>query len=355
MAFIDPRTEFAFKRIFGSAQSADLLVSFLNALLYDSQPVIEATTLRDPYLTVQLPGVQHSPLTTRAQLNGNNTCVVELQVLNLPTLGKRVLYNAAKSYGFQISREEVQRDVNPLLSLTVADFTMFEQSADVLSRFALQEVEKGFDYPNNELGLVFVELPKFQKELHQLETLADFWIYFLKNAEKLDTPPDPLRQVPEIRQAFELAREDLLNREEFDVYQQQLFFIADQRRSLSFGREEGLKEGVEMGKVQGIREGVQQGRTEGVQEGIQQGREEGYKEGVRQGKNQGMQLGRQEGVQLGQQGIVMRLLSRRFGKLEPEVQKSIKALSSDKLEALAEAAWDFITDLELREWLDANG
>ncbi|MEA5418463.1 Rpn family recombination-promoting nuclease/putative transposase [Spirulina sp. CCNP1310] len=355
MAFIDPRTEFAFKRIFGSAKSADLIVSLLNALLYESQPVIESTVVRDPYLTVQLPGVQHTPLTVRAKVNGGSACVIELQVLNLPTLGKRVLYNAAKSYGFQISREEVQRDINPLVALNIVDFTMFEQQPDVISRFTLQEVEKGFEYPNNELALVFVELPKFTKKLNELETMADFWIYFIQNAAKLETIPEPLRQVTEIRQAFALAREETLNREEFDILQQQLFFISDQRRSLVFGREEGLKEGVEMGKMQGVREGVEQGRELGIQEGIQVGRDEGYKEGIRQGKNQGIQVGRQEGIQQGQLGIIQRLLTRRFGKLESDVQAKLKALSGEQLEALAEAAWDFITDLELREWLDGHG
>ncbi|MDY7015439.1 MAG: PD-(D/E)XK nuclease family transposase, partial [Cyanobacteriota bacterium] len=35
MRFINPKTDYAFKKIFGSAESKDILISFLNALVYD--------------------------------------------------------------------------------------------------------------------------------------------------------------------------------------------------------------------------------------------------------------------------------------------------------------------------------
>jgi flagellar biosynthesis/type III secretory pathway protein FliH len=234
----------------------------------------------------------------------------------------------------------------------LADFVLFDEQSDYLSRFALKEVDRDFFYPQNELNLVFVELPKFNKAAEQLQTLGDAWLYFIKNAAQLEQLPPAIAQVAELQTAAELALEERLNREEFDLLQQELFFIADQRRSLSFGREEGLQEGIRAGKDQGIQEGLQRGREEGIQEGIQRGREEGYQEGIKQGQQKGIQQGRSEGIQMGQLGIVLRLLTRRFGKLEPPIQAKIQELSSEQLEALAEAAWDFITDIELSDWLN---
>jgi predicted transposase/invertase (TIGR01784 family) len=40
MLFINPKIDFAFKKIFGSKDSKDILISFLNALIYEAQPVI---------------------------------------------------------------------------------------------------------------------------------------------------------------------------------------------------------------------------------------------------------------------------------------------------------------------------
>ncbi|NEO83486.1 MAG: Rpn family recombination-promoting nuclease/putative transposase [Spirulina sp. SIO3F2] len=352
MALIDLRTDFAFKRVFGSPDSQSLLQSLLNALLYDGANEIEAITLQQSYRAAQMPGVQQVPLTVRAQLANQKSCIIEVQLLSLPTLGKRVLYNAAKSYSFQLSRETNQREILPLLTLNITDFEMFEGQSHYVSHFALREQAQGFEYPNNDLNLVFVELPKFNKRNEQLETVADQWIYFIKHAHQITQLPSGVAQIAELQQAYELAREDRLNREEFDILQQQLFFIADQRQSLSFGREEGLQQGIETGKQQGIQEGMQQGREAGIREGVQQGREAGFQEGIKQGQQKGLQQGRSEGVYLGQRGIVLRLLARRFGKLEPTVQAKIQELPGDRLEALAEAAWDFITDIELSDWLD---
>jgi len=49
MIFINPKTDFAFKKIFGSEQSKDILISFLNALLYDGHSIIQDLTILNPY------------------------------------------------------------------------------------------------------------------------------------------------------------------------------------------------------------------------------------------------------------------------------------------------------------------
>ncbi|MEM8639392.1 MAG: Rpn family recombination-promoting nuclease/putative transposase [Cyanobacteria bacterium P01_G01_bin.54] len=348
MALIDLRTDFAFKRVFGSTESEPLLKSLLNALLYNGADEIQSIHFQ----AAQSSGPQQVPLTLQVQRANQQNSLIELQLLSLPTLGKRVFFNATKSYSLQLSRTAAQRQIQPLLTVSFTDFEMFAGQSHYVSHFALREQNKGFLYPNSELDLVFVELPKFQKQPEQLESLADCWLYFIKQAHQLEALPAPLMQFPEIQQAAEHAREERLNREEFDILQQQLFFIADQRQSLSFGREEGLQQGIQAGKMQGIQEGMQQGREAGVQEGIEQGRQEGFQEGIKQGQQKGLQQGRNEGVYLGQQGIVLRLLTRRFGKLETTVQTKIQELPSDRLEALAEAAWDFITEIELSDWLD---
>ena len=38
MIFINPKIDFAFKKIFGSEDSKDILISFLNALIYEEKP-----------------------------------------------------------------------------------------------------------------------------------------------------------------------------------------------------------------------------------------------------------------------------------------------------------------------------
>jgi len=48
MKFINPKTDFAFKKIFGSEQSQDILISFLNALLYNGDRTIKHLEILNP-------------------------------------------------------------------------------------------------------------------------------------------------------------------------------------------------------------------------------------------------------------------------------------------------------------------
>ncbi|NEO28656.1 MAG: Rpn family recombination-promoting nuclease/putative transposase [Kamptonema sp. SIO4C4] len=321
MNFIDPKTDFAFKRIFGSSESQEILLSFINALLYEGNSVVESLEIR-PF-TQETPVHQDKPLVTKAQLKGGETCLIEMQFLNLFQSGKWVLYNAAKNYALQVNKGERNPEIKPLMTLSLVDSLMFGEETNIISRFALKEVDQLFDYPYNEFGLVFVELPKFKKDLTELETLTDKWLYFIKNVAQLDDIPEPLGTVPELQKAFELADENNLTREEFDILQQQLFLLADQRRFITSGKEEGVRQGIEQGREQGIREGIQQGINQGRQQGLEQGRQQGLQAGIEQGREQGIQEGREEGMQSGQLALILRLLRRRFGKLDKKTQNKI--------------------------------
>ncbi|WP_267901109.1 PD-(D/E)XK nuclease family transposase [Dulcicalothrix desertica] len=56
MTFINPKTDFAFKKIFGSKQSKDILIGFLNAILYEEKPVILDLVILDPYQAPRIKG-----------------------------------------------------------------------------------------------------------------------------------------------------------------------------------------------------------------------------------------------------------------------------------------------------------
>lgn len=58
--FINPKTDFAFKKIFGSSQSKEILISFLNGLLYQGNSTIQDLTILDPYQAPRIEGVKES-------------------------------------------------------------------------------------------------------------------------------------------------------------------------------------------------------------------------------------------------------------------------------------------------------
>jgi predicted transposase/invertase (TIGR01784 family) len=233
MIFINPKTDFAFKKIFGSEQSHDILISFLNGILYNGDPIVADLEILNPYQAPRIRGVKDTYLDVKAQLATGQTVIIEMQVLNVEGFEKRILYNAAKAYSIQLGTGDKYAMLNPVIALTITDFEMFSEFDAVISRFVLKEKEFLVDYPSCDLELVFVELPKFKLDLAQLSSLTEKWMYFLQHTRELESIPETMGTVPEIRQAFEVANQANLSRDELDELEHQLIFIQDQRGAIA--------------------------------------------------------------------------------------------------------------------------
>ncbi|MBD0304913.1 MAG: Rpn family recombination-promoting nuclease/putative transposase, partial [Tolypothrix sp. T3-bin4] len=117
-----------------------------------------------------------------------------------------------------------------------------------------------------EMELIFIELPKFNKQLDELETLTDKWIYFMKNAPSLEIVPSTMETVSEIQQAFEIANESNLNPEELADLEERERYILDQQGILR----KGIEEGIAQSREQGIAQGREEGREEGLALGMRE-------------------------------------------------------------------------------------
>ncbi len=255
MQFLNPKTDFAFKKIFGSDRSKPILISFLNALLYDEQPVIADLEIIDPYLAPKIEGMKDTFVDVRARLHDGRNVIIEMQVLNVEGFEKRVLYNAAKAYATQLVSGEAYRDLSPVVALTITDFVMFPETPAYESAYVLKERQAGREYPQGDLQLVFVELPKFQKGLDELAGVKEKWLYFLRNAPDLQVIPAAMGEVTEIQAAFQIANLAGLSREELEIYERKMMFIHDQRgaitRAVRVAREETRQEALAEGETRG--------------------------------------------------------------------------------------------------------
>ena len=253
LMFINPKTDFAFKKIFGSQQSTDILISFLNAILYDGRDEIVELEILDPCQPPRIKGMKDSFLDVKAKLHDRTTVVVEMQVLNVFGFEKRVLYNAAKFYATQLSIGDGHTLLSPVIALTITDFEMFPKSQKVISTFTFREKEELTSYCDD-IELVFIELPKFKKSLEALESLSDKWIYFLRNANKLQSVPSSMEQEPALEHAFRVAEQSQLSREELETLEQQSMVLYDSANAIIFAEQQGEERGEIKGKREGKRE-----------------------------------------------------------------------------------------------------
>ena len=247
--FINPKTDFAFKKIFGSKHSHDILISFLNGILYQGKPTIVSLIILDPYQAPRIKGMKDSFLDIKATLSSGQTVIIEMQVLNILGFEKRVLYNAAKAYSTQLSIGDDYTLLNPIIALTITDFEMFSNSPKVISSYALREKEEFTTY-SDDIELVFVELPKFTKRLDELETLSDKWIYFLRYANELKSVPESMGMEAAIGHAFEVAQQSKLTRRELEIVEQRQLALHDSRNIILYAEQKGERKGKLEGKLE---------------------------------------------------------------------------------------------------------
>ncbi len=263
MNFINPKIDYAFKKIFGNDQHKDVLISFLNAILHEGKPTIQSLEIIDPYNAPKLSKLKDTFLDVRARLNDGTYTIIEMQVLAVHGFAKRVLYNLTKAYSIQLKPKEDYDTLTPVIGLTITNFKMFskKQVNGVLSRFALYDQEHKLEYPMKDIELVFVELTKFKKKLEELETIMDKWLYFLRYADELEDVPAAMKGEPAIDEAFQIANFVNMNQEEMDELEKRKFFTRDMQKLAEAARkaeQKGMEKGMEKGKKEKAIEIAQQ-------------------------------------------------------------------------------------------------
>ena len=247
MRFLDVKTDYAFKKVFGSKESTPVLISFLNAVLdYQGDKEIVDLDIVDPYQIPLLKGMKDTYVDVKARLQSGKYIIIEMQVLNVSGFEKRILYNAAKHYSQQLKKGDNYQLINPVVALTFTNFKMFGDSDDYISHFTLLERQRFIEY-SDDVELIFIELPKFKKTEDNLENIKEKWIYFLKEAGDLNYIPKSLEE-PCIEQAFQTINEAALSEEELELQEKRHDFIRMQIGALDLAKTQGIEQGIEQGK-----------------------------------------------------------------------------------------------------------
>jgi len=252
MRFLNIQTDYAFKKVFGSRESKNILKSFLNATLELPLP-IEDLIIVDPYNVPKLQGMKESAVDVKATLSDNSIVIIEMQILNHDGFESRILYNVAKNYANQLDKSDKYRMLNPVIALTLVNFKMFEFEK-YKSVFKLIEKSNFTEY-KDDIQLIFIELPKFTKHLDECETIEEKWIAFIKEARDMSVIPQSLEDI-NLKRAFEMANTASLTKEELEIQEKREEFLYIQKNSIEKAQREALELGLEKGLERGREEGI---------------------------------------------------------------------------------------------------
>ena len=157
------------------------------------------------------------------------TYIIEMQVGDIDGFEKRVLFYSSKSYSDQIKRADFYRKLRPVIFIGILDFKHTENK-NYISRSQVRDIETG-EQTIKDMEFTFIELPKFKLELHELKTLIEKWVYFIKNAESLEVVPENINDEGLIS-AYEQANVQTWTQEELDAYEYAFMREEDDRARL---------------------------------------------------------------------------------------------------------------------------
>lgn len=252
---IDPKVDFAFKWLFAREQSIPLLISLINAVLQPaSENEIVSLELLNPFNEQDSSDDKLSIVDVKARDRTGRQFDVEMQIVSERAFSNRLVYYWADLHQQQLAKGDPYTNLRPTISICLTNFVLFPDVCDYRLQFELCNREHNIVF-SSDIMIVVLELPKFKLAPENLNDPLDRWLYFLRNAENLDSEclPPTLNQ-PDIQKALEelamLSQDDL----ERERYKARLRVQRDEHSRLVSAREDGWEEGLEQGLEQGRKE-----------------------------------------------------------------------------------------------------
>ncbi len=238
--YINPFTDFGFKKLFGEEANKDLLVDFLNELLQDSGGITDLTFIKSEQLGVS-EADRRAIFDLYCQNSKGERFIVELQKAKQKFFKDRSVYYSTFAIQEQAQKGEWDFSLKAVYTISIMDFE-FDDSKDHKNKLRhniqlLDTETKEVFY--DKLKFIYLEMPKFKKGVEELETHYDKWLYILQNLPKLDRIPDRLKEGLFLK-LFEVAEIAKYDENEQRAYQDSVKYYRDLKNIMDTAVEEAL-------------------------------------------------------------------------------------------------------------------
>ncbi len=257
MCRINPRVDFAFKKLFGSEENKDLLISLINAIVSEKEQVADVE-LKNPYNLVDYQAGKMSILDIKAKDQNGSWYNIEMQISEDLNFDKRAMYYWAKLVTEQLSEGKMFRELKKTVSISILDFNFVPGETEFHNLYKIINTTSGEDDGLHDIfELHYVELRKFRKEYGELTHPLDRWITFLTKAHEFTKHniPAVLAEDKAILKAIG-AVDRMFNEEERLVYETRMQSLADVESKIASAEQKGEARGIKKGKEEGMAESL---------------------------------------------------------------------------------------------------
>lgn len=260
--YINPHTDFGFKRLFGSEFNKELLISFLNALFAGKQEIKDVTYMNTEQLGERIES-RRAIFDVYCETENGEKFIVEMQNVYQEFFKDRTIYYSTFPIREQAKTGEWDFHLNGVYTVGLLNF-IFENKGESAKR--MQHEVKLMDVDTKEvfydkLTYLYVEIPKFNKVEAELETMYDKWMYVLKNLSRLLERPAALQERV-FTKLFEQAEIAKFNAQELKAYEESMNAYRDIVNAINTEGKIKYAEGREDGRAEGRAEGMEKRNIE---------------------------------------------------------------------------------------------
>ena len=260
--YINPFTDFGFKKLFGTETNKELLIDFLNQVMGNREQIRDLTYLNTENLG-KTEADRKAVFDLYCENQQGDRFIIELQNVPQTYFKDRSVFYATFPIHQQAPKgKDWDYRLKAVYKIGILNFR-FRDKADAGDRY-FREVQlldkQTFEVFYEKLTFIYLEMPCFKKPASQLVTHFDKWLYVLKNLQKLRARP-PQLQEKIFEKLFSEAEIAKLNPEEMKTYQESLKVYRDNQNAMDYMLQKGKEEGLKKGMRQGLQQGLQQGAS----------------------------------------------------------------------------------------------
>jgi len=253
MCRLNPKIDLVFKKIFGTEQNKNILISLINSILPAEEQVVEIT-IKNPYNETNFIGDKLSVVDIKATDEKGRWYDIEIQVKEQKYYGKRAIFYHSEIYSNQLSESDSYEKLRKTIIISLLDFNYFLEDKRYFRRCCYKDFDTGELYPQLDFAdLYFVELRKFNNEYKNIKTTLERWITFLNRASEIDKNNIPTElNMPEVIQAINTIETMSLSTQEREYYEAQKKVMRDNEAVLQTAIEKAKNEWKAEGKAEGL-------------------------------------------------------------------------------------------------------
>ena len=241
--YVNPFTDFGFKKLFGEEVNKDLLIDFLNNLLLGEQQIKDLTYLKNEHLSSS-DTERKAIFDLYCENERGEKFIVELQKAKQNFFKDRSVYYSTFPIQEQAKQGNWNFELKAVYTIGILDF-MFDDNKNepekLLHKIKLSDIEKHTVF-YNKLTYIYLEMPKFVKAENELKTSFDKWLFVLRHLPDLQNRPKALQERI-FEKLFKTAEIAKFSKKERQEYEDSLKYYRDLVNTVDTAEQDGKEKG----------------------------------------------------------------------------------------------------------------